>query len=111
MVVSGRPHAHLAGVVPAVPFLLQKTTGVPCPKCGTGELAERRSKRGKTFYGCNRYPECDFVAWSKPIAEHCPNCESTYLLEKFLKSGHFAECPNKECKYRKELEPVELAKT
>ncbi len=96
---------------PACKYVLQKTTGVPCPKCGTGELAERRSKRGKTFYGCNRYPECDFVAWSKPIAEHCPNCESTYLLEKFLKSGHFAECPNKECKYRKELEPVELAKT
>ncbi len=96
---------------PTCKYVLQKTTGVPCPKCGTGELAERRSKRGKTFYGCNRYPECDFVAWSKPIAEHCPNCESTYLLEKFLKSGHFAECPNKECKYRKELEPVELAST
>jgi DNA topoisomerase-1 len=95
---------------PTCKYVLQKTTGVPCPKCGTGELAERRSKRGKTFYGCNRYPECDFVAWSKPIAEHCPNCGSTYLLEKFLKSGHFAECPNKECKYRKELEPVELAK-
>ena len=91
---------------PKCKYVVQKTTGVPCPKCGTGELAERRSKRGKTFYGCNRYPECDFVAWSKPIAEHCPNCESTYLLEKFLKSGHFAECPNKECKYRKELEPV-----
>jgi DNA topoisomerase I len=96
---------------PKCKYVLQKTTGVPCPKCGTGELAERRSKRGKTFYGCNRYPECDFVAWSKPIAEHCPNCESTYLLEKFLKSGHFAECPNKECKFRKELEPVELAST
>ncbi|MDR3718672.1 MAG: type I DNA topoisomerase [Bryobacteraceae bacterium] len=95
---------------PKCKYVVQKTTGVPCPKCGTGELAERRSKRGKTFYGCNRYPECDFVAWSKPIAEHCPNCESTYLLEKFLKSGHFAECPNKECKYRKELEPVEAVK-
>jgi DNA topoisomerase-1 len=94
---------------PKCKYVVQKTTGVPCPKCGTGELAERRSKRGKTFYGCNRYPECDFVAWSKPIAEHCPNCESTYLLEKFLKSGHFAECPNKECKYRRELEPVETA--
>jgi len=95
---------------PTCKYVLQKTTGVPCPKCGTGELAERRSKRGKTFYGCNRYPECDFVAWSKPLAEACPNCGSPYLLEKFLKSGHFAECPNKECKYRKELEPVELAR-
>ena len=94
---------------PKCKYVLQKTTGVPCPKCGTGELAERRSKRGKTFYGCNRYPECDFVAWSKPLNETCPQCGSKYLLEKFLKSGHFAECPNKECKYRKELEPVELA--
>jgi DNA topoisomerase-1 len=94
---------------PTCKYVLQKTTGVPCPKCGTGELAERRSKRGKTFYGCNRYPECDFVAWSKPLSEPCPQCGSKYLLEKFLKSGHFAECPNKECKYRKELEPVELA--
>jgi DNA topoisomerase-1 len=41
---------------PTCKYVLQKTTGVPCPKCGTGEVAERRSKRGKTFYGCNRYP-------------------------------------------------------
>jgi DNA topoisomerase-1 len=95
---------------PKCKYVVQKTTGVACPKCAKGELAERRSKRGKTFYGCNRYPECDFVAWSKPIAEPCPDCGSTYLLEKFLKSGHFAECPNKECKYRKELEPVAEAK-
>ena len=94
---------------PKCKYVLQKTTGVPCPKCGVGELAERRSKRGKTFYGCNKYPDCDFVAWSKPLSEACPQCGSTYLLEKFLKSGHFAECPNKECKYRKELEPVESA--
>ena len=94
---------------PKCKYVLQKTTGVPCPKCGVGELAERRSKRGKTFYGCNKYPDCDFVAWSKPLSEACPQCGSTYLLEKFLKSGHFAECPNKECKYRKELEPVETA--
>jgi DNA topoisomerase-1 len=83
----------------------QQTTGVPCPTCKTGELIARRSKRGKTFYGCNRYPECDFVAWAKPLAESCPECHSPYLVEKFLKSGHFAECPNKECKYRRELPP------
>jgi DNA topoisomerase-1 len=71
------------------------------------ELIERRSKRGKTFYGCNRYPKCDFVAWAKPMSESCPDCKSPYLVEKFLKSGHFAECPNKECKYKRELPPVE----
>ena len=52
------------------------------------------------------YTECDFVAWAKPIAEKCPDCGSPYLVEKNLKSGHFAQCPNKECKYKRELEPV-----
>jgi len=70
-------------------------------------VVERRSKRGKTFFGCNRYPECDFVAWGKPIAEKCPNCESPYLIEKYLKSGAWAQCPNyKECKFKRELEPA-----
>jgi DNA topoisomerase-1 len=92
---------------PTCKYVRQKTTGVACPLCGTGEIIERRSRRGKTFFGCNRYPECDFVAWSRPIAETCPQCGSKYLLEKRLKSGHFAECPNKECKYRKPLAEVE----
>jgi len=92
---------------PACKYVRQKTTGVACPQCGTGEIIERRSRRGKTFFGCNRYPECDFVAWSRPIAETCPQCGSKYLLEKRLKAGHLAECPNKECKYRKPLVEVE----
>jgi DNA topoisomerase-1 len=92
---------------PTCKYVRQKTTGVACPLCGTGEIIERRSRRGKTFFGCNRYPECDFVAWSRPIAEICPQCGSKYLLEKRLKSGHFAECPNKECKYRQPLAEVE----
>ena len=92
---------------PACKYVRQKTTGVACPQCGTGEIIERRSRRGKTFFGCNRYPECDFVAWSRPIAETCPQCGSKYLLEKRLKAGHFAECPNKECKHRKPLVEVE----
>jgi DNA topoisomerase-1 len=91
---------------PKCKYVLQKTTGVKCPTCKTGELIERRSKRGKTFYGCNRYPKCDFVAWAKPMSEPCPQCGSPFLVEKTLKSGHFAECPNKECKYKRELPPV-----
>jgi DNA topoisomerase-1 len=66
-------------------------------------VVERRSKRGKTFYGCNRYPDCDFVAWGKPVPEKCPDCGSGYLIEKFLKSGAFAQCPNGECKFKKPL--------
>jgi DNA topoisomerase-1 len=66
---------------------------------------ERRSKRGKTFYGCSRYPDCDFVTWAKPVAEKCPDCGSPYLLEKWLKSGGTLQCPNRECKFKKVVEP------
>ncbi len=100
------------GNYPKCKYVKQKTIGVKCPNCSEGEIIERRSKRGKTFYGCNRYPECDFVAWGKPIAEKCPDCGGGYLIEKFLKSGAFAQCPNAECKFKKPLDvaaPVEVA--
>ncbi|HSU61286.1 MAG TPA: type I DNA topoisomerase [Bryobacteraceae bacterium] len=91
---------------PKCKYVKQKTIGVPCPNCSQGEIVERRSKRGKTFYGCNRYPECDFVAWGKPIPEKCPECGSSYLIEKFLKAGPVAQCPNAECKYKHPIEAV-----
>jgi DNA topoisomerase I len=100
------------GNYPKCKYVKQKTIGVKCPNCSEGEIIERRSKRGKTFYGCNRYPDCDFVAWGKPIAEKCPDCGGGYLIEKFLKSGAFAQCPNAECKFKKPLDvaaPVEVA--
>ncbi len=92
---------------PKCKFVKQKTIGVPCPNCSEGEVVERRSKRGKTFYGCSRYPDCDFVAWGKPLAEKCPECGSSYLIEKWLKAGPVAQCPNGECKYKRELPKVE----
>jgi DNA topoisomerase-1 len=94
---------------PKCKFVKQKTIGVKCPNCSEGEVVERRSKRGKTFFGCNRYPDCDFVAWGKPIPEKCPDCGGPYLIEKWLKAGPVAQCPNGECKYKRELpqpEPV-----
>jgi DNA topoisomerase-1 len=91
---------------PKCKYIKQKTIGVACPNCSEGQVVERRSKRGKTFYGCNRYPECDFVAWNKPIAQKCPECGSSYLLEKYLKSGPVAQCPNPECKYKHPLTAV-----
>jgi DNA topoisomerase I len=90
---------------PTCKYVKQKTIGVKCPNCSEGEIIERRSKRGKTFYGCNRYPECDFVAWGKPLPEKCPECGGSYLIEKFLKAGAFAQCPNAECKFKKALPP------
>jgi len=94
------------GNYPKCKYVKQKTIGVACPNCSEGEIVERRSKRGRTFYGCNRYPECDFVAWGKPLPEKCPECGSGYLIEKYLKSGAVAECPNSECKYKRPLEVV-----
>jgi DNA topoisomerase-1 len=69
--------------------------GMKCPKCGTGDLAERKARRGNIFWGCTNYPKCDFTSNFKPVAEKCPECGSPYLLEKTLKSGIYLECPNK----------------
>jgi DNA topoisomerase-1 len=94
---------------PKCKYVKQKTIGVPCPNCTEGEVVERRSKKGKTFFGCNRYPDCDFVAWGKPIQEKCPDCGSSYLIEKWLKAGAVAQCPNGECKFKRPLAvPVEV---
>jgi len=69
--------------------------GMKCPKCGTGDLAERKARRGNIFWGCTIYPKCDFTSNFKPIAKKCPECGSPYLLEKTLKTGIYLECPNK----------------
>ncbi len=60
--------------------LLQRI-GVTCPTCKEGEIVERRSKKGRAFFGCERYPACDFVAWNKPVNEPCPRCGSPYMVE------------------------------
>ena len=85
---------------PTCKFVKHKTIGVPCPQCGEGEIVERRSRRGKTFYGCNRWPDCDFVAWGKPVPEKCPECGSPYMVEKWLKAGPIWQCPNADCKHK-----------
>ena len=58
--------------------------GVPCPKCG-GDLSPRKSRFGKIFYGCTKYPKCDFTAWDKPVPMSCPKCKNPYLTEKTKK--------------------------
>ncbi len=72
--------------------------GIKCPreKC-EGDIIERRNKRGKVFYGCSKYPDCDFVSWNKPVTTTCSECGNNYLLEKYSKvKGNFLQCP--ECK-------------
>jgi DNA topoisomerase-1 len=87
---------------PTCKYVKQKTIGVKCPECSEGEVVERRSRKGKTFYGCARWPECKFVAWGKPIAEKCPECSSPYMVEKWLKTGAVWQCPNPECKHKQD---------
>lgn len=80
------------------------TTGVKCPKEGCdGEIVQRKSRFGKIFYGCNKYPDCDFVLWNEPTGEACPKCKSL-LVKKFLKRGNKIECSKKECDYSRPME-------
>ncbi|MFN7994741.1 MAG: type I DNA topoisomerase [Bryobacteraceae bacterium] len=97
------------GNYPACKYVKQKTIGMKCPECSEGEVVERRSRRGKTFYGCNRYPDCNFVSWGKPVQEKCPECGGPYLVEKWLKAGPVLQCPNGECKHKHEIQaPAEV---
>ncbi len=90
---------------PKCKYVKHKTVGVACPNPGcTGELAERRTGKGKIFYGCVNYPNCDFTTWNRPIPEKCPECGSPYIEEKRSKAGAFRVCPNKDCKYNEQIE-------
>ncbi|WNG59010.1 type I DNA topoisomerase [Archangium gephyra] len=84
--------------------------GVNCPDCKQGYLTERRSRFGKIFFGCNRYPDCKFAAWDRPLPEACPSCQAPYLVQKYSKrDGPFIACPNKECDYRRQIVEPEAA--
>ena len=63
------------------------TTGVTCPKCSKGEVVEKRSRRGKVFYGCNTFPTCQYASWDELIPKPCEHCDSTYLLRKSSRDG------------------------
>lgn len=70
---------------------------VNCPKCG-GKLIKRKSKKGRTFYGCSTYPDCDFVSWNEPVEKKCPKCNSIMVIKR-NKSEKKIQCTNKECKH------------
>ncbi|QHQ76218.1 type I DNA topoisomerase [Bacillus pumilus] len=76
-----------------------KDIGVKCPTCHEGNIVERKSKKRRIFYGCDRFPECEFVSWDKPIERKCPKCENM-LVEKKLKKGMQVQCVN--CDYKEE---------
>ena len=70
---------------------------VPCPKCG-GAIIKKRGKRGKTFYGCEKYPACDFVSWDKPTSMKCPKCGGM-MVQKMGQNGSYITCMDKACGY------------
>src|SRR3989304_7582424 len=74
---------------------IEKKTGAACPECKKGEIVERRSKAGRTFYSCNQYPECKFALWSKPTGKPCPKCQSLLV---YAAKGK-VRCSSKECDY------------
>ncbi|MDD5590028.1 MAG: type I DNA topoisomerase [Candidatus Portnoybacteria bacterium] len=76
---------------------ISNSTGVACPKCGEGQIIEKRSKRGKIFYACSAWPKCDFALWNKPNGEKCEKCGSLLVL----KPNGKTECSNKECRSQK----------
>ncbi|MBZ9572316.1 type I DNA topoisomerase [Patescibacteria group bacterium] len=76
--------------------LEEKTLGIKCPKCKEGEIIEKRTRKKKIFYGCNKWPECDFALWNKPTGEKCPECKA--LLVK-TKRGQI-KCSNKDCDFK-----------
>ena len=79
-----------------------RSTGVKCPKCGEGMIVEKKSKYGKIFFGCNRYPDCTYALWDEPTGNKCPEC-GELLLKKNTKNGIFEVCSSRTCSYKKEM--------
>ena len=78
--------------------------GIKCPECSEGDIVEKKTRRGKLFYGCSSYPKCDFATWDKPVEEACPSCGNPILVEKESKrDGIVIKCMKKECSYKKTL--------
>ena len=91
---------------PKCRYVKLKSMGVPCPRDG-GDIVERKSRRGRAFYGCSNYPDCDFTVWNKPLKEKCPQCGAPFLLEKVTKRhGRQVLCHMEDCDY---LRSEELA--
>lgn len=79
---------------------IQIEIDAPCPKCGA-PLLEKTSRKGRKFYGCKRYPDCDFVSWDRPVREACPRCGSHMTLKE-NRRGRWYLCSNESCRYRAE---------
>jgi len=82
------------------PLEKPKDTEVQCPKCKKGNILQRKSRRGKIFYSCERYPDCEYAIWNEPLNEPCPKCQWPILSVKVTKrKGREKVCPQKSCTF------------
>lgn len=88
---------------------LEKAIGVTCPLCKQGQIVQKRSRRGKIFYSCNRYPDCNFTLWDKPVGRVCPKCGSLLVEKQNGRKQVIIACSNKECDYREDATAQAMA--
>ncbi len=82
------------------PLIKPKSLDIDCPSCKEGEIMEKKSRYGKIFYSCNRYPKCKYALWDQPFEEPCPKCAFPLTVEKTTKrNGTVRKCPQEECDY------------
>jgi DNA topoisomerase-1 len=95
------------------PLEKPENTGVQCPQCKKGHMLKRKSRRGKIFFSCERYPECDYAIWNQPLAQPCPQCHWPITSIKITKrSGSQRVCPQQDCKFAEPWEePIPAAET
>jgi DNA topoisomerase-1 len=76
--------------------------GIKCPEEGcTGQLCEKRTKKGKVFFSCTSYPSCTFAVWDRPVSEPCPQCGAPFLVQKYTsRGGNYKTCRTKDCRYK-----------
>ncbi|QTL98435.1 type I DNA topoisomerase [Iocasia frigidifontis] len=86
------------------PFLIK--TGVACPECEDGELIQRKSRKGRVFYGCSNYPDCEYVLWNKPVDKECPDCEGIMVEKRSKSKGLVYKCINKECGFEEKTADI-----
>lgn len=85
-------------------------TGVKCPDCKEGEIMEKKSRGGKIFFSCGRYPECRFATWDRPVPQPCPTCQAPFVVEKTTKrAGTVRRCLSEGCDYKETVEEAEAS--
>ncbi|HTO10369.1 MAG TPA: type I DNA topoisomerase [Candidatus Binatia bacterium] len=80
------------------------TLGIACPECAKGQIVERRSRKGRTFFGCSAYPDCKFVLWQRPVQEPCPKCAALFLTERVARGRRTQRCWREGCDFSREAE-------